>query len=87
MSGRDITGVQKTISGLLKLLQPNPQAEVSDEDLEWLTHHEGTARHRGTFLRSRLRGDLSADANQKPAARGFAPTEPAGAKPRQNPSR
>ncbi len=35
LSGRDITGVQKTISGLLKLLQPNPDAEVSDEDLEW----------------------------------------------------
>ncbi len=35
LSGRDTTGVQKTISGLLKLLQPNPQAEISDEDLEW----------------------------------------------------
>jgi len=35
LSGRDTTGVQKTISGLLKLLQPNTQAEISDEDLEW----------------------------------------------------
>jgi len=35
LSGRDTTGVQKTISGLIKLLQPNPQAEISDEDLEW----------------------------------------------------
>ena len=35
LSGRDTTGVQKTISGLLKLLHPNPQAEISDEDLEW----------------------------------------------------
>jgi ATP-dependent Lon protease len=35
LSGRDTTGVQKTISGLLKLLQPNPQAEIADEDLEW----------------------------------------------------
>ncbi|HSF38977.1 MAG TPA: BREX system Lon protease-like protein BrxL [Thermoanaerobaculia bacterium] len=35
LSGRDITGVQKTISGLLKLIQPNPEVEVADEDLEW----------------------------------------------------
>jgi ATP-dependent Lon protease len=35
LSGRDATAVQKTISGLIKLLQPNPQAEISDEDLEW----------------------------------------------------
>jgi hypothetical protein len=87
MNGRETTGVQKTIGGLLKLLQPNPQAAVSDEDLEWATHHEGMARHRGTFLRSRLRGDTSAGANQNLAAQGFAPTERLGAKPRQNPSR
>jgi hypothetical protein len=84
MSGRETTGVQKMISRLLKLLQSNPQAEVADEDLEWVTHHEGMARHRGTFLRSRLRGDTSADANQNLAAQGFAPTERVGAKPRQN---
>jgi ATP-dependent Lon protease len=35
LSGRDTTGVQKTISGLLKLVQPNPEAEISDDDLEW----------------------------------------------------
>ncbi len=35
LSGRDITAVQKTISGLLKLLYPNPDAPVPDEDLEW----------------------------------------------------
>ncbi len=35
LSGRDITAAQKTISGLLKLIHPNPEAEVSDEDLEW----------------------------------------------------
>ena len=35
LSGRDTTGVQKTISGLLKLLYPNPEAPVDDEDLEW----------------------------------------------------
>jgi ATP-dependent Lon protease len=35
LSGRDTTGVQKTVSGLLKLVSPNPEAAVSDELLEW----------------------------------------------------
>ncbi|MBK9385767.1 MAG: BREX system Lon protease-like protein BrxL [Planctomycetes bacterium] len=35
LSGRDINGVQKTVSGLLKLLFPDPEMAVSDEDLEW----------------------------------------------------
>jgi ATP-dependent Lon protease len=35
LSGRDITAVNKTISGLLKLVYPSPDALVSNEDLEW----------------------------------------------------
>lgn len=35
LSGRDTTAVNKTVSGLLKLMQPDVNAEVSDEDLEW----------------------------------------------------
>jgi ATP-dependent Lon protease len=35
LSGRDITAVQKTVAGLLKLVFPNPEAAVPDEDLEW----------------------------------------------------
>lgn len=35
LSGRDTTGVQKTVSGLVKLVSPNPEAPVSDEVLEW----------------------------------------------------
>ena len=35
LSGRDTTAVQKTVSGLLKLLHPDSEAEVPDEDLEW----------------------------------------------------
>ncbi|MCD5408804.1 BREX system Lon protease-like protein BrxL [Candidatus Bipolaricaulota bacterium] len=35
LSGRDITAVQKTTSGLLKLLYPDPETPVPDEDLEW----------------------------------------------------
>lgn len=35
LSGRDTTGVQKTVSGLIKLVSPNPEVPVSDEVLEW----------------------------------------------------
>ncbi len=35
LSGRDTNAVNKTISGLLKLMYPDSSAEVSDEDLEW----------------------------------------------------
>ena len=36
LSGRDITAVNKTVSGLLKLLYPDPEMEVPDEELETL---------------------------------------------------
>jgi len=36
LSGRDITAVNKTVSGLLKLLYPDPEMGVADEDLETL---------------------------------------------------
>ncbi|QIN80626.1 protease Lon-related BREX system protein BrxL [Rubrobacter marinus] len=35
LSGRDTMAVQKTVSGLLKLLYPNALKPVTDEDLEW----------------------------------------------------
>ena len=35
LSGRDINAVQKTFSGLIKLLFPDPAMPISDEDLEW----------------------------------------------------
>lgn len=35
LSGRDTTAVNKTVSGLLKLIQPDPDTEVSDDELEW----------------------------------------------------
>jgi len=35
LSGRDTTGVQKTVSGLIKLVSPNPDTPVPDEVLEW----------------------------------------------------
>lgn len=35
LSGRDTTAVQKTVSGLVKLLSPNPESPVTDELLEW----------------------------------------------------
>ena len=36
LSGRDIEAVNKTLNGLLKLVFPNPDQAVSDEDLEWM---------------------------------------------------
>jgi len=35
LSGRDVTAVQKTLGGLLKLLYPNPESTVPDEAMEW----------------------------------------------------
>ncbi|MES3041179.1 MAG: protease Lon-related BREX system protein BrxL [Pseudomonadota bacterium] len=35
LSGRDMTAVNKSVSGLLKLISPDAEAPVSDEDLEW----------------------------------------------------
>lgn len=35
LSGRDTTAVQKTMSGLLKLIHPNPEDEVPDDTMEW----------------------------------------------------
>jgi ATP-dependent Lon protease len=36
LSGRDIEAVRKSVSGLIKLLYPNPSATVPDADLEWI---------------------------------------------------
>jgi ATP-dependent Lon protease len=35
LSGRDTTAANKTLNGLLKLMQPDPAAPISDELLEW----------------------------------------------------
>lgn len=35
LSGRDTWATQKTISGLLKLLYPNPETPIPDDALEW----------------------------------------------------
>ena len=35
LSGRDTTAVNKTIDGLLKLLYPDPEMKIDDEDIEW----------------------------------------------------
>ncbi len=46
LSGRDITAVNKTVSGLLKLLYPDPGMEVPDEELEPLVRVALEARRR-----------------------------------------
>ena len=46
LSGRDIEAVHKTISGLAKLLFPDPAAEIPDEDLEWIVRLALESRRR-----------------------------------------
>lgn len=46
LSGRDTNAVNKTVSGLLKLLYPNGEAAVPDEDLEWAVRIAMEARRR-----------------------------------------
>jgi ATP-dependent Lon protease len=35
LSGRDTNAVNKTVSGLMKLLYPNPEQPIPDDELEW----------------------------------------------------
>ncbi len=46
LSGRDTNAVNKTISGLLKLLYPGGGSEVGEEDLEWAVRIALEARRR-----------------------------------------
>lgn len=46
LSGRDINGAQKTVSGLLKLLFPDPDMSVSDDDMEWIVRVALESRRR-----------------------------------------
>lgn len=46
LSGRDIEAVNKTVSGLAKLLFPDASMEVSDDDLEWMARVALEARRR-----------------------------------------
>ena len=46
LSGRDIEAVNKTVSGLIKLLYPNPAMVIPDEDLEIIVRLALEARRR-----------------------------------------
>lgn len=46
LSGRDTNAVNKTLSGLLKLLYPGSEMEISDADLEWAIRIAMEARRR-----------------------------------------
>jgi ATP-dependent Lon protease len=46
LSGRDQNAVNKTVSGLLKLVHPDPRLPVTDEDLEWAVRLALEARRR-----------------------------------------
>jgi uncharacterized protein (TIGR02653 family) len=44
--GRDVEAVEKTVDGLLKLLYPDPEANVDSGDLEWAMELATVARRR-----------------------------------------
>jgi len=46
LSGRDINAVNKTASGLLKLLYPGSESAIPDEDIEWAVRIAMEARRR-----------------------------------------
>jgi ATP-dependent Lon protease len=46
LSGRDIEAVTKTVSGLVKLIYPDPGMTVPDEDLEWIVRLALESRRR-----------------------------------------
>ncbi len=54
LSGRDITAVQKTVAGLLKLLHPNPDTPVPEEDIEWAVRLALESRRRVKEQRKRI---------------------------------
>jgi ATP-dependent Lon protease len=46
LSGRDIEAANKTVSGLVKLLFPDPEMPISDQDIEWIVRMALEARRR-----------------------------------------
>jgi ATP-dependent Lon protease len=46
LSGRDVEAVNKTASGLVKLLFPDPEAPIADEDIEWIARLALESRRR-----------------------------------------
>ena len=46
LSGRDIEAVNKTVSGLVKILFPDPEMPIPDEDLEWIVRVALESRRR-----------------------------------------
>ena len=54
LSGRDTTAVNKTVSGLLKLLYPGKSAAVADADLEWAVRTALEVRRRVKEQQKRL---------------------------------
>lgn len=46
LNGRDTNAVNKTVSGLIKLLYPSSEMEVPDEDLEWAVRIAMESRRR-----------------------------------------
>src|SRR3712207_8982966 len=45
LSGRDLNAVNRTVDGLLKLLYPDADAPVPDDDLEWAVELARSEEH------------------------------------------
>ena len=54
LSGRDQNAVNKTVSGLLKLMHPSPEEKAPDEDLEWALRLAMEVRRRVKEQQKRL---------------------------------
>jgi ATP-dependent Lon protease len=54
LSGRDATAVNRTVDGLLKLLYPNLEMPIPDEDIEWAVHWAMECRRRVKEHQKRL---------------------------------
>ncbi|MFH0995752.1 MAG: BREX system Lon protease-like protein BrxL [Pseudomonadota bacterium] len=57
LSGRDTNAVNKTVSGLMKLLCPGGGNDIPDEDLEWAVRIAMEARRRVKEQQKRIGGD------------------------------
>ena len=56
LSGRDTAAVHRTVDGLLKLLYPNRETVVSDEDIEWAVRLALECRRRVKEQQKRIGG-------------------------------
>ena len=79
LSGRDITAVNKTVDGLLKLLYPDPETPIADEDLEWAVRLALECRRR---VKEQQRRSVRPSSATRSSATGSARTASSSSSPR-----